>query len=74
MNNAPNILPAPPPIELDSIAVRRVDAAAMLSISVGTLDKLIRRGEIPHKRVGRAVLFSVDALREWSRAEDVTNR
>lgn len=52
--------PAIPPL-----ALRRRDAAEALGISVRSLDGLVRSGDIPHVRIGRAVVFRVMDLQSW---------
>ena len=47
------------------LAMRPREAAASLSISERTLWTLTKRGEIPHVRIGRSILYSMDALRTW---------
>jgi excisionase family DNA binding protein len=55
----------------DKIAVRMKEAAAMLSVSVRTLQDLTARGEVPCIRVGKkgskkpAVLYNVATLQKW---------
>ncbi|GAV13264.1 helix-turn-helix domain-containing protein [Paenibacillus sp. NAIST15-1] len=39
-------------------------------ISVKTLYALCERQEIPHRRVGRRIFFSTDALDRWGREQD----
>lgn len=47
------------------IALRAPEAAAALGISERTLHTLTRAGKVPHARLAKAVLYSVDRLREW---------
>lgn len=49
-----------------AICVRRIQAAEMLSISVSTLDRLVKAGEIPCFKLSGSVLFRVAALKEWA--------
>jgi excisionase family DNA binding protein len=49
-----------------AICVRRIQAAEMLSISVSTLDRLVKAGEIPCFKLSGSVLFRVAALTEWA--------
>jgi excisionase family DNA binding protein len=51
----------------DALALRAGEAARLLRISTRFLAQLTREGKIPHKRVGRAVLYPVEELREWLR-------
>jgi excisionase family DNA binding protein len=50
---------------LTPILVSRPDAAAMLGIRQRKLDELTRCGVIPHRRIGRRVLFRPADLHEW---------
>ena len=43
----------------------RREAAAEIGISIPTLDRLLQRGEIPHVRIARRVLFVRASLRAW---------
>lgn len=47
------------------LALRAKDAASLLGISPRLLWSLTNRGEVPHLRLGRAVLYPVDDLRRW---------
>ena len=49
----------------DPLALRPREAARRLGISERTLWTLMKAGDIPHVRVGRAVLYPVDTLRDW---------
>ena len=51
----------PPP----TLAVRATAAAQMLGISERLLATQTKNGDIPHVRVGRAVVYPVDGLRDW---------
>lgn len=43
------------------------EAALFLKLSADSLYAAANRGEIPHRRVGRRMLFSSAALVEWLR-------
>jgi predicted DNA-binding transcriptional regulator AlpA len=47
------------------LAMRSRDAARSLGISERLLWGLTQKGEVPCIRLGRAVVYSVDALRRW---------
>ena len=47
------------------LALRAEDAAKALGIGKRLLWTLTNQGEIPHVRLGRAVVYPVDALRKW---------
>ena len=40
-------------------------AAAMLGIGIRTLWSITKEGELPHVRIRRRVLYSVDDLKRW---------
>jgi excisionase family DNA binding protein len=46
------------------ILVNKKTAAALLGISIGMLDKLVRQGRIDPVRLGRRVLFRRDGIEE----------
>jgi excisionase family DNA binding protein len=47
------------------LAVRPMDAAVMLGISVSSLERLTKAGEIPRLKDGNKVLYRVAALEAW---------
>ncbi|OQB85179.1 MAG: Helix-turn-helix domain protein [Planctomycetes bacterium ADurb.Bin126] len=51
--------------QFPKMALRPKEAARALGISPRKLWELTIRREMPHRRAGRAVLYSVDELREW---------
>ena len=55
---------------LPVLSVRAEEAAKMLSISKRTLWTLTNQRLIPHKRIGRVVVYPVDALRAWANQVD----
>ncbi|MBN1512612.1 MAG: helix-turn-helix domain-containing protein [Phycisphaerae bacterium] len=56
----------------EPLALRPREAAAMLGLSARTLWSLTARGAIPSFKVGRATLYSVQALREWVQSQSNT--
>ena len=54
-------------IAADTLALRPRKAAKALGISERSLWEWTHRGDVPHVRVGRTILYPVDALREWLR-------
>lgn len=56
--------PTPAPL-----AFRPREAAAALGIGERLLWDLTKRNEIPHARIGRAVVYPVDGLRAWLAAK-----
>ena len=47
------------------LAMRPREASKSLGISERTLWEWTDRGVVPHIRLGKAILYPVDALREW---------
>ena len=47
------------------LAVRPKEAAKLLGISERLLWSKTNAGEIPHMRIGKAILYPVDLLRDW---------
>jgi len=47
------------------LAVGADEAAALMGVSGRFLRQLAERGEIPHVRLGRRVLFPLPELRRW---------
>lgn len=47
------------------LALRPKDATKALGIGPRLLWSMTNRGEIPHVRIGRAVVYPVDELRRW---------
>jgi excisionase family DNA binding protein len=52
--------------EDDAICVTRAKAAQLLGISMTTLDRLTRTGELPCVRLPGRVLFRPETLRGWA--------
>ncbi len=57
-----------------TLAVRATAAAEMLGISERLLATKTKQGDIPHVRVGRAVVYPVEALRNWLAQNSNTGR
>ena len=47
------------------LLIDKIETSKLLSLSVSTLDRMIRDNQIPVKRVGNRVLFSVRELEHW---------
>ena len=47
------------------LALRPKEAAAALGIGERSLWSLTNRGAIPHLRIGKAIIYPVDVLRDW---------
>ena len=54
-----------------SLGLRPREAAKALGIGERLLWSMTNAGEIPHLRIGRAIVYPVDMLRDWM-AEQVT--
>lgn len=54
-----------PEINRPPLALRTREAADALGISERTLQSLVANSEVPHVRLGRAVLFPVRELQDW---------
>ena len=50
---------------VEPLAVNSVQACRLLGVSSTTLTKWTREGKIPHRRIGRRILYSVDALKAF---------
>ncbi|ODA34948.1 helix-turn-helix domain-containing protein [Planctopirus hydrillae] len=53
----------------ETLACDRVEAAKMLGLSLATIDRLVKAGSIPHRKIGRRVLFCRETLLKWLRGE-----
>jgi excisionase family DNA binding protein len=51
--------------ETPCLAMRPREAAKALGVSERTLWEWTDRGVVPHVRLGKAILYPVDCLREW---------
>jgi len=57
--------PVADPSAPQRLALRPREAAEAIGISARTLWSLTKRGEVPHMRIGKSVVYPVDALRDW---------
>jgi excisionase family DNA binding protein len=57
--------------ELGPLLVSKREAAALLSLCIRTLDKLIATKELPARRVGKRVLVPYSALVAFSRRDHI---
>jgi len=46
------------------------ELAPMLGTSPGTIYKMIKRNEIPYRKIGRQHVFSLDAIKEWLKGHE----
>jgi len=60
-----NHLFEPPPTMIAPLSLRPREAAAMLGISVSSLERLTKAGEIPRLKDGNKVLYRVASLDAW---------
>lgn len=54
-----------PATETERAALCTDEAAALLGVSPWLLLREVKRGNVPHRRVGRRIVFSRDRLLEW---------
>ena len=54
-----------PKLEAPCLALRPRDAAKALGVSERTLWDWTQRGDVPHVRRGKTILYPVDVLRRW---------
>lgn len=59
-------------VSMERLGLRPREAAEMLGISPRLLWSLTAQNRVPHARIGRRVVYSVDALREWLAAESTS--
>ncbi|HVT82805.1 MAG TPA: helix-turn-helix domain-containing protein [Phycisphaerae bacterium] len=64
MNNPLNPLAKPDPLT-PCLALRTREAAAALGVSERTLWDWTQRGDVPHVRRGKTILYPVSALIRW---------
>jgi excisionase family DNA binding protein len=58
----------------NTLAMRPREAAKAIGISERTLWSWTHNNEIPHIRMGKAILYPVDALRRWLESRVVEQR
>ena len=52
-------------VTTNNLALRPREAAKALGVSERSLWEWTHRGDVPHFRIGRTILYPVDSLREW---------
>ncbi len=55
--------------EIPCLAMRLREAAKALGISERLLWEWTDKGVVPHVRLGKAILYPVDSLRDWLRRQ-----
>ena len=53
------------PSAVPAISLRSRQAAQALGISLSTLERLTKAGEIPVAKIGRCNIYVVDSLKSW---------
>lgn len=53
------------PLPVPAISLRPRQAAQALGISLSTLERLTKSGEIPVAKIGRCNIYVVDSLKSW---------
>jgi excisionase family DNA binding protein len=69
-----NTVPAKQAPETPCLAMRPREAAKALGVSERTLWEWTNRGEVPHIRIGKAILYPVDVLRRWLDEQAATGK
>lgn len=64
------VLPRQQEEKIEPLALRPRDAAAARGISPSTLNRLTRAGEIPHVKINRLILYTVESLKRWLRERE----
>jgi excisionase family DNA binding protein len=59
------IQPKPDPPKVEPITVDVDGAAKMLGVSMRLIEDLVKKNEIPYKRLGGRKVFSIDALKKF---------
>lgn len=54
---------------IEPIAVNSVEACRLLGVSTGTLTKWTKENRIPHKRIGRRLLYPIAGLKQFLAGE-----
>ncbi len=65
---------APPPTIAPIVIVTADEVAQMLGVDRKTVYAAAERGEIPHRRLGRRVLFERGTLLRWLSGESIQDR
>ena len=55
---------------LECSTLKAKEAAAYLGVSYWLLLEMAKRGEVPHIRAGKLVLFRKEALDDWMRQQE----
>ena len=55
---------------LERSTLKAKEAAAYLGVSYWLLLEMAKRGEVPHIRAGKLVLFRKEALDDWMRQQE----
>ncbi len=58
--------------QAEKILISKDAAAAMLSVSLRTIDNLVRAKELRPRRIGRRLLFTRTELQRFSRGDHAT--
>ncbi|MGD9691097.1 MAG: helix-turn-helix domain-containing protein [Phycisphaerales bacterium] len=69
MNFLPSTASKAAECEVPALALRAPDAARALGISPRLLWTLTNQNVVPHVRLGKAVIYPVDQLRDWLAAQ-----
>lgn len=50
------------------------ELAPMLGTTPGTIYKMIKRNEIPYRKIGRQHVFSLEGIQEWLKGQEKTDK
>ena len=56
---------------VEPISVNSVQACKLLGVSATTLTKWTRENKIPHRRINRRILYSVEALKAFVAGKEI---
>ena len=58
-----------PTTETPAICLRPKQAADALGVSLSTLERLTKSGQIPAGKIGRCTVYAVDSLKAWAASQ-----
>ena len=57
--------------DVQPLALSAVEAARAIGVCPRTLATMTKRGEVPHVRIGRRVLYRPEALQAWLAGREI---
>lgn len=58
------------PVPAEPMLIGVIEAARRVGISATTMYHLVNTGQVPHKRIGRAIKIPVKALEAWAESPE----